>query len=52
MFNSILGNNLTIINFSICLLSSFVLGLIVSYMHMKTSKSNINFSTTLAVLSL
>lgn len=52
MFNSILGNNLTIINFSICLLSSFVLGLIVSYMHMKTSKSNINFATTLAVLPM
>lgn len=52
MFDSILGTELTIINFSICLVSAFVLGLIVSYMHMKTSKSNINFATTLAVLPM
>ena len=52
MFNSILGSELTLLNFLICLLSSFILGLIVAFMHMKTSKSNINFATTLAVLPM
>ena len=50
MFNSILGTSLNLVNFSICILSSFVLGLIVAFMHMKTSKSNVNFATTLAIL--
>ena len=52
MFSSILGTEVTIINFSICLVSAFILGLIVAYMHMKTSKSNVNFATTLAVLPM
>lgn len=52
MFNSILGTEVTIINFFICILTAFILGLIVAFMHMKTSKSNVNFATTLAVLPM
>lgn len=52
MFNSILGTNLTLINFIICIASAFILGLIVAFMHMKTSRSNSNFTTTLAVLPI
>lgn len=50
MFNTILEENLTISSFAICLIASLVLGLIVAFMHMKTTKSNKNFITTLAIL--
>lgn len=50
MFNSILGSNLTLINFLICILTSFVLGLIVALVHSKTNKTNKNFLSTLVVL--
>lgn len=50
MFSSILGGTLTISNFAICLSVALTLGFIVSLMHMKTTKSNKNFVTTLFVL--
>ena len=50
MFSSILGGTLTIGNFAICLSVALALGFIVSLMHMKTTKSNKNFVTTLFVL--
>ena len=50
MFNTILGENLNIISFTICLCTSLFLGLVISIVHMKTTKSNKNFITTLAIL--
>ena len=50
MFSSILGGTLTISNFAICLSVALALGFVVSVMHMKTTKSNKNFVTTLFVL--
>ena len=50
MFNSILGNSLTITSFTICILSSLILGVIIALLHKATSKSNKNFITTLAIL--
>ena len=50
MFNSILGSNLTLINFSVCILTSFVLGLIVAVVHKRTNRTNKNFLSTLVVL--
>jgi len=50
MFNSILGNELTLPAFLACLGTSFILGLIVAFAHMKTTHSNRNFATTLAIL--
>ena len=50
MCNSILGDELTVTNFLICIGVSFVLGLIVALVHMKTARSSKNFVTTLAIL--
>ena len=50
MFNSIIENTLTIETFIICITISLLLGFIVSFMHMKTTRSNKNFVTTLFIL--
>ena len=50
MFSSILGSTLTLSTFTLCIGVSLVLGFIVAFMHMKTTKSNKNFVTTLFVL--
>ena len=50
MFNSILTDGLTIMSFVICMVVALILGLIVALVHSKTSKSNKNFTTTLAIL--
>ena len=50
MFDSIIGTNITVVGFLICMLTSLVLGIIVAFLHMKTSESNKNFINTLAVL--
>lgn len=50
MFNSILGNSLSITNFIICMFTSLILGVIIALLHKATSKSNKNFITTLAIL--
>ena len=52
MFNSIIGNNLTIINFGICMLVAIVLGIVSALTHMYTARSNKNFVTTLAVVPI
>ena len=50
MFNSILSGNLTITNFAICIITSFVLGLMIALVHSKTNRTNKNFISTLVVL--
>ena len=50
MFSSIIGSTLTLSTFAICIGVSLILGFIVAFMHMKTTKSNKNFVTTLFVL--
>ena len=52
MFNSIINGNITIENFAACLGVAFVLGLVVAFAHMKTTHSNKNFITTLAILPM
>ena len=52
MFSSIIGSSIELSDFIICLLSSFGLGLITSFVHMKSSKSNKNFLISLAVLPM
>jgi len=50
MFNSVLGSELQLSSFLLCIGVSFALGLIVSLIHTKTARSSKNFATTLAVL--
>lgn len=50
MFNSIIGSGLGVMNFSICVVTSIILGFIVAYLHMKTTRSNQNFINTLVIL--
>ena len=50
MFNTILTETLTPMTFGICLGTAFILGLIVSLIHGRTSRANKDFLTTLAVL--
>lgn len=52
MFNSIINGSITIENFAACLGTAFGLGLIVALAHMKTTHSNKNFITTLAILPM
>ncbi len=51
MFDSILGNTLTLQSFLICIIFALVLGCILAILHMKTTKEyNANFVTTLFIL--
>lgn len=50
MFSSILGTELTVANFIVCMSVSIVLGLIVAMVHMLTVRSNKNFIQTLCIL--
>lgn len=50
MFNTIINESLNFQTFCICLIVSIILGFIVAFLHMKTTKSNKNFITTLAIL--
>lgn len=50
MFNSIINSNLQVTSFSICIITSIILGFVVALLHMKTTKSNKNFITTLVIL--
>ena len=53
MFNSIITNGtLTITSVSICIISSIILGLVIAYIHTKTSTYSKNFVITLAILPL
>lgn len=53
MFNSVIENGtLTISSVSICLIVCIILGLLISFVHMKTSKYSKNFVVTLAILPM
>ncbi len=52
MFNSIIGTTITLDSFIICLITAFVLGTIVAFIHSKTIKSTKNFVSTLAILPM
>ncbi len=50
MFNSVIDSTLTLSSVSICIVVGLILGLIISYVHMLTSKYSKNFVITLAIL--
>lgn len=52
MFNSIIGSEITITTLLICLLSSLLIGLCISIIHMKTSSYSKNFVLTLTILPM
>ena len=52
MFNSIIGSNLTITSFIICMVVAIILGIVSAISHMYTARSNKNFVTTLAVVPI
>ena len=52
MFNSIIGDNLTITNFLICMGVAIILGMIVALVHMVCARTNKNFVVTLSILPL
>ena len=52
MFNSILGNEITITSFLICMCAALVLGMIVAFVHMLCARTNKKFVVTLSVLPL
>ncbi len=52
MFNSVIANGLTPVNFALCVGTALVLGLIVAFVHMKTARTNKYFVTTIAVLPM
>jgi hypothetical protein len=52
LFNSILGTSFNAGSFCICLVAALILGLVVAFVHMKTSNYNKNFIVTLAVLPM
>ena len=50
MFNSILTESLSLISFALCIGVALLLGLVISFVHMKTSTYSKNFAITLAVI--
>lgn len=50
MFNSILDSSLNLTSACIIFVSAIIFGLIISYMHMKTSKCSKNMAITLSIL--
>ena len=52
MLNSVLSDSLSIETLLLCSIVSIVLGLVISYVHMKTSKYTKNFLITLAILPI
>ena len=52
MFNSIIGSNLGIVNFLVCMLVAIILGMISALTHMYTITSNKNFIITLATMPI
>ena len=52
MFNSIIGDSLTITSACICFISALVLGVFISFIHMKTTKYSKNFIVSLSVMPL
>ena len=53
MFNSVISSEgLSLVSGSICVVSAVILGLLIAFIHMKTSKYSKNFVITLALLPL
>src|SRR5574344_448166 len=53
MFNSIINNgSLTITSVLICIISAIILGIIIAFVHMRTSRYSKNFIITLSILPL
>ena len=52
MFDSIISNGIDILSFSICMVTAFILGLVVAIVHMVSAKTNKNFIITLTVLPM
>lgn len=52
MFNSIINNTLTLSSVSVCTISAIVLGFIISWVYMKTTKYSKNFAITIVMLPL
>ena len=52
MFESVINGKLNMTSALICILSSVILGLIISIVHMKTSKYSKNYIITLAIIPL
>ena len=52
MFNSIIGTQLTVQSFLMCMGTAFILGLIVAFVHMLCARTNKNFVITLAILPM
>lgn len=52
IFNSTTAVSLTFESLGICMLVAILLGLIIAFVHLKTTKSSKNFTTTLAILPM
>lgn len=52
MFDSIIGDNITLSNFIIIIVSALILGLIISYVHFKSTKSSKNYIVSLVMMPM
>lgn len=52
MFDSIIGDNITLSNFIIIIVSALILGLIISYVHFKSTKSSKNYIISLVMMPM
>ena len=52
MFDSIIGDNITLNNFIIIIVSALILGLIISYVHFKSTKSSKNYIVSLVMMPM
>src|SRR5574344_831553 len=52
MFNSIISGTLTLTSVLICIIAAIILGVIIAFVHMKTSQYTKNFVITLSILPL
>ena len=52
MFNSIINGTLSLSSVSICIISAIILGMIISFVYMKTTKYSKNFAITIVMLPL
>src|SRR5574344_1492624 len=52
MFNSIISGTLTLTSVLICIIAAIILGVIIAFVHMKTSRYSKNFIITVSILPL
>lgn len=52
MFETVLANGITLQSMLLCFVTSIILGLIIAFIHIKTSKYNKNFVITLSILPI